>query len=54
MPDLHEQAAARRQAITDCAACDEAGWTLGADGLPLDPARRCDHTDRPDDRRFPE
>ena len=49
MPDLHEQAEARRQAIANCGCCDECGWTLGADGLPTDPARRCTHTDRTDE-----
>lgn len=37
-----ERAAAgeRRRA---CGACDEHGWTLGDDGRPLEPARRCNH-----------
>lgn len=38
------QAAARAQAITACGWCDDDGWRLGADGLPLDDAIRCDHT----------
>lgn len=49
MPDLHEQAEQRRQAIADCGCCDIAGWRLGPDGLPADPARRCTHTDRTDE-----
>lgn len=35
---------ARRTAARDaCHRCDEAGWVLGADGLPVEPARKCDH-----------
>lgn len=49
MPDLHEQAEQRRQAINACGACDAHGWQLGADGLPTDVARRCTHEDASDD-----
>ncbi|MCX2931371.1 hypothetical protein ORI20_13890 [Mycobacterium sp. CVI_P3] len=38
-----DQAAARAQAITDCDDCDDEGWRLGPDRLPLDDAIRCDH-----------
>ena len=48
MTDIHVEAEARRIAITECAACDEAGWCLGTDGRPADPARRCTHTTEPD------
>lgn len=34
---------ARSRAINDCRRCDPSGWLLDADGLPEDPARRCDH-----------
>lgn len=49
MPDIHEEAKVRRQAIADCGACDQEGWLLGTDGRPVDPARRCTHTDRPNE-----
>ena len=45
----HELAEQRRKAIAACGCCEEAGWLLGADGLPVDPARRCTHTDRTDE-----
>lgn len=36
----------RRRALRDaCQRCDEAGWLLGDDGKPLEPARKCDHPD---------
>lgn len=43
-----ENAKQRREAIHDCGTCDEAGWGLGTDGRPVDPARRCTHTTEPD------
>lgn len=48
MTDIHAEAEQRRQAIAECAVCDEAGWELGTDGRPVDPARRCTHTTEPD------
>lgn len=44
-----ENAAARRKAIEECGLCEEAGWLLGTDGRPVDPARRCTHTDTTDE-----
>jgi hypothetical protein len=40
-----EQAAraARSAAIRACRRCDPSGWRLGPDGVPVDPATRCDH-----------
>jgi hypothetical protein len=34
---------AATQAVRDCPCCDTDGWTLGADGTPADPARKCEH-----------
>lgn len=51
MTDVHVDADVRRAAIVGCAACDEAGWVLGTDGVPADPARKCDHADRVEDWR---
>lgn len=48
MPDIHVEAEQRRKAIAACGCCDPYGWILGADGLPVDPARRCTHTTNPD------
>lgn len=39
--------AARTAAIRGCPRCDPNGWRLGADGVPVDPAVRCDHTASP-------
>ncbi len=46
--DLARQRAARAeaaQALAGCPTCDDAGWLLGADGLPYDPAVRCLHAE---------
>lgn len=42
---LDEQAAQeeRASAIRRCRRCDEAGWKLGTDRTPIDPAIRCRH-----------
>lgn len=34
---------ARSAAIRACRRCDPSGWRLDADGVPVDPAARCDH-----------
>jgi hypothetical protein len=34
---------AATQAVRDCPDCDTDGWTLGPDGTPADPARKCEH-----------
>lgn len=34
---------AAKAVVAACGLCDDAGWLLGADGLPCDPAMRCDH-----------
>lgn len=43
--DDHSQLARRlrRQAITECPACDEFGWELDDVGAPAVPARKCNH-----------
>lgn len=40
-----EQAArtSRLAAILACGSCGPAGWLLGPDGTPVEPARRCEH-----------
>ncbi|ANW63993.1 hypothetical protein BCA37_10655 [Mycobacterium sp. djl-10] len=35
--------AAAKQLLAECPDCDEYGWSLGDDGKPIDPARRCHH-----------
>lgn len=35
--------AARAKAIRRCRMCDPRGWRYGPDGLPVEPAVRCDH-----------
>lgn len=51
MTDVHVEAEGRRRAIAECAGCDEAGWVLGSGGVPVDPARKCDHAERVEDWR---
>lgn len=34
---------ARATAIRECRCCDQRGWQLDADGLPVDPAGKCEH-----------
>lgn len=41
--DMRQAALARRRAIRECQLCDDFGWLLGTDRLPLDPARKCRH-----------
>lgn len=36
------------QTLTDCPLCDEEGWLLDADGLPVEPAVKCDHQPAPE------
>jgi hypothetical protein len=33
----------RMTAIRECHSCDPNGWKFGRDGIPVDPAVRCDH-----------
>lgn len=43
--ELERKRAARAAALraeAECPRCDE-GWVLGADGKPVEPARKCDH-----------
>lgn len=35
------QRATAAQALKDCPLCDDAGWTLGTDGTPIEPAVKC-------------
>lgn len=37
------QREARAAAIQSCRCCDPCGWRLGPDGLPVEPATRCQH-----------
>jgi hypothetical protein len=39
----HAAAQMRRNAIIVCGLCDEGGWRYGPNGMPLDPAVRCNH-----------
>jgi hypothetical protein len=36
--------AAHRAVIDACDRCDDTGWVIDAEGKPVDPAKRCDHT----------
>ena len=45
---MRVEAEKRREEIRGCGFCDESGWSLGTDGLPTEPARRCTHQDRPE------
>lgn len=38
-----DQRRTNERRLRDCPECDEAGWVLGEDGKPVDPALRCDH-----------
>lgn len=38
---------ARATAIRECQHCDPFGWRLDTDGLPVEPAQKCDHNKQP-------
>ena len=45
--DLARQRAIRAraaEALANCQQCDDAGWLLGPDGMPCEPAVKCAHT----------
>jgi hypothetical protein len=39
----HTEREVRMAAIRTCRRCDPAGWLLGPDRTPVEPATRCDH-----------